>query len=172
MIQRGHWFAWSSSSFEMTPLPSLSSKLKIADRDSTLPPFVLTISPACGLVAAHIADTARNSSISTFLSPSAFKWHAFYYTCQTRLFAVFCLTYFSAWQVVYLHKLTFLLCDKSLFNNTHLSKWPSDLKINGTQGNVTFSDPAFHGLPCGVLFFAASVSLKNHKIEAPAVEKF
>ena len=51
--------------------------------------------------------------------------------------------------------------------DTHLSKWPSDLKINGTQENVTFSDPAFHGLQCGVLLFAASVSFKNHKIEAP-----
>ena len=49
----------------------------------------------------------------------------------------------------------------------HLSKWPSDLKINGTQENVTFSDPAFHGLPCGVLLFAVSVSFKNHKIGAP-----
>ena len=54
-----------------------------------------------------------------------------------------------------------------LVMNTHLSKWPSDLKINGTQENVTFSDPAFHGLPCGVLLFDASVSFKNHKIEAP-----
>ena len=52
-------------------------------------------------------------------------------------------------------------------NVPHLSKWPSDLKINGTQENVTFSDPAFHGLPCGILLFAASVSLKNHKTEAP-----
>ena len=50
---------------------------------------------------------------------------------------------------------------------SQLSKWPSDLKINGTQENVTFSDPAFHGLPCGVLFFAVSVSIKNLKIEAP-----
>ena len=37
--------------------------------------------------------------------------------------------------------------------NSHLSKWLSDLKINDTQENVTFSDRAFHGLPCGVLFF-------------------
>ena len=49
----------------------------------------------------------------------------------------------------------------------HLSKWPSDLKINGTQDIVTFSDPAFHGLSCGVLLFDASVSSRNHKIEAP-----
>ena len=52
-------------------------------------------------------------------------------------------------------------------HSPHLSKWPSDLKINGTQENVTFSDQAFHGLPYGVLPFAVSVSLKNHKIEAP-----
>ena len=50
---------------------------------------------------------------------------------------------------------------------THLSKWPSDLKINGTQEIVTFSSPAFHGLSCGVLLFDASVSFKDHKIEAP-----
>ena len=31
----------------------------------------------------------------------------------------------------------------------------------------TFSDPAFQGLPCGVLLFAVSVSFKNHKIAAP-----
>ena len=55
----------------------------------------------------------------------------------------------------------------SFFKASHLSKWPSDLKINGTHENVTFSDPAFHGLPCGVLLFAVSVSFKNHKIEAP-----
>ena len=52
-------------------------------------------------------------------------------------------------------------------SGTHLSKWPSDLKINGTQENVTFSDPVFHGLPCGILLFAAGVSFKNHKTEAP-----
>ena len=50
---------------------------------------------------------------------------------------------------------------------THLSKWPSDLKINGTQGNVTFSDPAFHGLQCGVFLFCCDCWLKNNKIEAP-----
>ena len=49
----------------------------------------------------------------------------------------------------------------------HLSKWPSDLKINGTQEIVTFSGPAFFGLPCGVLLFDASVSFKNHKMKAP-----
>ena len=50
---------------------------------------------------------------------------------------------------------------------THLSKWPSDLKFNGTQEFVTFSGPAFHGLSCGVLLFDASVSSRNHEIEAP-----
>ena len=49
----------------------------------------------------------------------------------------------------------------------HLSEWPSVLKINGTQENITFSGPVFHGLPCGVLLFDASVSFRNHKIEAP-----
>ena len=52
-------------------------------------------------------------------------------------------------------------------SQTHLSKWPGDLKINGTQENLTFSGPAFFGLPCGVLLFDASVSSRNHKIEAP-----
>ena len=50
---------------------------------------------------------------------------------------------------------------------SHLSKWPCDLKINGTQENVTFSDQGFYGLPCGVLLFDATVSFRNHKIEAP-----
>ena len=62
---------------------------------------------------------------------------------------------------------TFIIDWRVLYSISHLSKWPSDLKINGTQENVTFSDPAFHGLPCGVLLFAVSVSFKNHKIEAP-----
>ena len=47
---------------------------------------------------------------------------------------------------------------------THLSKWPSDLKTNGTQENVTFSGQVFHGLSCGVFLFAASVSFKNHPL--------
>ena len=38
---------------------------------------------------------------------------------------------------------------------SHLSKWPSDLKINGTQENVTFSGPVFH---------VASVSFNNHPL--------
>ena len=45
---------------------------------------------------------------------------------------------------------------------SHLSKWPSDLKINGTQENVTFSGTVFHGLSCGVFLFVVSVSFKNH----------
>ena len=57
-------------------------------------------------------------------------------------------------------------CPKNCYFPSHLSKWPSDLKINGTQENITFSDPAFHGLPCGVLLFASSVSFKNHETEA------
>ena len=57
--------------------------------------------------------------------------------------------------------------DDILHGLAHLSKWLSDLKINGTQENVTLSDPAFHGLPRGILLFAVSVSFKNHKIEAP-----
>ena len=40
---------------------------------------------------------------------------------------------------------------------SHLSKWPSDLKINGTKD----SGPVFHGLSCGVLLFVASVSFKT-----------
>ena len=47
---------------------------------------------------------------------------------------------------------------------SHLSKWPSDLKINGTQENITFSGPVFHGLSCGVFLFVASVSFKNHHL--------
>ena len=48
---------------------------------------------------------------------------------------------------------------------THLSKWPSDLKINGTQENLTFSGPVFHGLSCGVFLSVASVSFKNHPLD-------
>ena len=47
---------------------------------------------------------------------------------------------------------------------SHLSKWPSDLKINGTQENITFSGSVFHGLSCGVFLFVASVSFKNHPL--------
>ena len=60
-----------------------------------------------------------------------------------------------------------LLIVSPSFKKAHLSKWPCDLKINCTQENVTFSGPAIYGLPCGVLLFDASVSFKNHKIEAP-----
>ena len=48
--------------------------------------------------------------------------------------------------------------------SSHLSKWPSHLKINGTQENITFSGPVFHGLSCGVFLFVASVSFKNHPL--------
>ena len=49
-----------------------------------------------------------------------------------------------------------------VITSPHLSLWPSDLKINGTQENVTFSGPVFHGLSCGIFLFVASVSFKNH----------
>ena len=64
-------------------------------------------------------------------------------------------------------KLNFLIVWSKNIVRTHLSKWPSDLKINGTQNDVTFSGPLFIVLPCGVLLFDASVSFKNHEIEAP-----
>ena len=47
-------------------------------------------------------------------------------------------------------------------HSAHPSKWAGDLKINGTQENITFSGPVFHGLSCGVFLFVASVSFKNH----------
>ena len=47
-------------------------------------------------------------------------------------------------------------------DDSHLTKWPSDLKSNGTQENITFSGPVFHGLSCGIFLFVASVSFKNH----------
>ena len=46
----------------------------------------------------------------------------------------------------------------------HISKWPRDLKINGTQENVTFSSLVFHSLSCGVFLFVASVSFKNNSL--------
>ena len=56
----------------------------------------------------------------------------------------------------------------------HLSKRPSDLKQNGTQEKTPFSGTVFHTLSHGVLRFVASVSFKNHWIEAPwlAVKEF
>ena len=54
--------------------------------------------------------------------------------------------------------------DYHVIFHAHLSKWPSDLKINGTQENITFSGPVFHGLSCGVFLFVASVSFKNHPL--------
>ena len=50
------------------------------------------------------------------------------------------------------------------FHMANLSKWPSDLKINCTQENITFSVPVFHGLSCGVFLFVASVSFKNQPL--------
>ena len=57
-----------------------------------------------------------------------------------------------------------LSCQKVEFMTPHLLKWPSDLKINGRQENVTFSGPVFHGLSCGVFLFVASNSFKNHPL--------
>ena len=48
----------------------------------------------------------------------------------------------------------------------HISKGPSGLKQNGTQAKKQFSGPVFHGLSCGVVCFVASVSFKNHQMEA------
>ena len=42
----------------------------------------------------------------------------------------------------------------------HLSKHPSDLKQNGTQGMTPST--VFHALSHGVIHFVASVSSKNH----------
>ena len=44
---------------------------------------------------------------------------------------------------------------------SHLSKWPSDLKINGTKETVPFPGLVFHGLSCGVFLFVGSVSFKT-----------
>ena len=57
---------------------------------------------------------------------------------------------------------------------THLSERPSNLKQNGTQEKTPFSGTVFHTLSHGVLRFVASVSFKNHWIEAPwlAVKEF
>ena len=45
----------------------------------------------------------------------------------------------------------------------HLSKWPSDLKINGTKETLPFPGLVFHGRPCGVLLFAVDFCLKLHQ---------
>ena len=60
------------------------------------------------------------------------------------------------------------------WNVSHLAKRPSDLKQNGTQEKTPFSGTVFHTLSHGVLRFVASVSFKNHWIEAPwlAVKEF
>ena len=59
-------------------------------------------------------------------------------------------------------------------NISHLAKRLSDLKQNGTQEKTPFSGTVFHTLSHGVLRFVASVSFKNHWIEAPwlAVKEF
>ena len=44
-------------------------------------------------------------------------------------------------------------------HSAHPSKWAGDLKINGTQENITFSVTVFHDLSC-----VASVSFKNHPL--------
>ena len=51
--------------------------------------------------------------------------------------------------------------DYRVIFHAHLSKWPSDLKINGTQENISFSGPVFHDLSYGVFLFVASVSFKT-----------
>ena len=55
-----------------------------------------------------------------------------------------------------------ILCKDNIYSQ--LSKRPSNLKINGTQENVTFSGQVFHGLSCGIFLFVASVSFKNHPL--------
>ena len=49
---------------------------------------------------------------------------------------------------------------------SHLAKRPSDLKQNSTQVKTPFSGTVLHTLTHGVLRFVASVSFKNHWIEA------
>ena len=64
----------------------------------------------------------------------------------------------------YIYTVTLGLTCSMRYSTPHLSKWPSDLKSNGTQENITFSGPVFHGLSCGVFLFVASVSFKNHHL--------
>ena len=65
-----------------------------------------------------------------------------------------------------------LMCKSHSFVNcvttgeSHLAKRPSDLKQNGTQEKTPFSGRVFYALSHGVLSFVASVSFKNHWIEA------
>ena len=49
-------------------------------------------------------------------------------------------------------------------SNTHLSKRPSDIKKNGTQEKMPFSDTVFNTFSHGVIHFIASVSSKNQPI--------
>ena len=45
---------------------------------------------------------------------------------------------------------------------THLAKWPSDVKQNGTQEKEPLSGTVFNTLSHDVLRFVASGSFKNH----------
>ena len=45
---------------------------------------------------------------------------------------------------------------------SHLAKWPSDVKQNGTQEKTPFSGTVFNIFLHGVLRFVASVSSRNH----------
>ena len=49
---------------------------------------------------------------------------------------------------------------------THLAKWPSDVKQNGTHEKTPFSGTVFKTFSHVVLCFVASGSFKNHWIEA------
>ena len=46
----------------------------------------------------------------------------------------------------------------------HLSKGQSDRKQIGTQENISFSGPGFHGLSCGVICFVPGISSRNHHL--------
>ena len=48
-----------------------------------------------------------------------------------------------------------------IFYISHLSKYPSDLKQNGTQEKTPFSSTVFHTLSHSVIRFVASVSSKT-----------
>ena len=50
--------------------------------------------------------------------------------------------------------------------SSHLSKGLSDLKQNGTQEKKPFSGTVLHALSHGVICFVASVSFKNHQMDA------
>ena len=52
------------------------------------------------------------------------------------------------------------------FDYPHFAKCPSDVKQNGTQEKTPFSVTDFHTLSHGVFRFVASVSFRNHWIDA------